>query len=292
MKLLITGASGQLGQAFVRLLSDNESFSYTAYSHREMDICSVVAVDNRVERDKPDVIINAAAYTAVDRAEDEVDQAFAVNRDGPGVLAKISAEAGLPIIHYSTDYVFDGEKASDWTETDTVSPLGVYGSSKLAGENVVRELNERHIILRTSWVFSPYGNNFVKTMLRLGKEREVLTVVNDQFGKPTCALEIARITLEILPRITGNYGIYNLAQPETTSWFEFARSIFKDATDAGIGLTLRELQGIPSSKYPTIARRPKNSSLATEKLEDVFNISMQSWKTSLTEVISGLAGNE
>ncbi|ATX81415.1 dTDP-4-dehydrorhamnose reductase [Mariprofundus ferrinatatus] len=285
MKLLITGAKGQLGSELVRLGSSHELF---AVDYDQLDITDANAVINCINNFKPDAVINAAAYTAVDRAESDVEAAFAVNRDGPTNLARACGQSDIPLIHVSTDYVFDGSAQRAYIESDTVSPLGVYGQSKLAGEDAVRNLCRKHLILRTSWVFSPHGNNFVKTMLRLGAEREGLGVVADQFGKPTSAAEIARLILETLPAAEGKWGTYHLAQPDRISWFGFAEAIFSEARRQGMELKVREVNAISTSDYPTPAKRPSNSELNCERLESVFGVSIRPWQKSLAEVIKEL----
>ena len=211
MKLLITGAAGQLGKSFTALLKDQEDIEFSSYSRKDLDIASQEEVQAVIAREEPDYVINTAAYTQVDLAEDQPEQAFAINKSGVENLALVCQSLQIPLVHYSTDYVFNGANSGGWKEEGITEPLGVYGASKLAGEQAVINTCDKYFILRTSWVFSPYGNNFVKTMLRLGSEREELGVVNDQFGKPTSAEEIARVTLEIIKKNSQQWGIYHLA---------------------------------------------------------------------------------
>ncbi|MFC1542864.1 dTDP-4-dehydrorhamnose reductase [Pseudomonadota bacterium] len=287
MRLLITGCLGQVGSELVRQAL-SLGWEVKAADRDELDITDADTVNRMIHDVKPDVVINAAAYTAVDIAEDDVDAAFAVNRDGPVNLAVACEEQGALLVHYSTDYVFDGSKGSAYHENDAVAPLGVYGESKLEGELAVAKSCAKHLILRTSWVFSVHGNNFVKTMLRLGSEREELGVVADQFGKPTSAAEIARITLAILPHAEGHWGIYHLAQPESISWHGFSKTIFAEAEKQKWPLKVKHVKEITTEDYPTPAKRPANSEFNCEKLERVFGVQIKPWGESLSEVIKEL----
>jgi dTDP-4-dehydrorhamnose reductase len=213
-----------------------------------------------------------------------------VNRDGPENLAKACETAGIPLFHVSTDYVFDGCKEVPYVETDSIAPLGVYGTSKWVGEEAVRKCCPQHIILRTSWVFSSHGNNFVKTMLRLGVEREELGVVADQVGKPTSAGELARVILEILPAAGDYWGTYHIAQPDVTSWHGFADAIFDEARSQGYRMKLKKLNAIGTVDYPTAARRPANSELNCDKLERTFGVNIKPWRESMKEVIREMMG--
>ena len=224
MKLLIAGSKGQLGTELVRLGSGHDLL---AVDYDELDITDHDAVLACFDSFHPDAVVNAAAYTAVDRAESDEAVAFAVNRDGPANLARACGRNGIPLIHVSTDYVFDGSKQDAYTESDPVAPLAVYGVSKLAGEEAVIAACPHHVILRTSWVFSAHGNNFVKTMLRLGAERDELGIVADQHGCPTSARELARGIYAVLATNPENnyWGIYHFCQPEPTTWFGFAEAV-------------------------------------------------------------------
>ena len=288
MRVLITGAHGQVG---TELSKQAGQLGWETHSVDidGLDITDIEAVNSIICEYEPDAVINAAAYTAVDRAESDEMAAYAVNRDGPKNLARACGELDISLVHYSTDYVFDGSKSGAYTEDDQVAPLGMYGKSKFAGEEAVRRHCDRHLILRTSWVFSTQGNNFVKTMLRLGREHEELGVVSDQFGKPTSEAEIARITLQILSGYQKDWGTYHLAQPAMTSWHGFAKAIFKQAEALGEPLKLNRLNAIATSDYPTAAKRPANSELSCDRLEAVFGVRIRPWRDSLYDVIKELS---
>jgi dTDP-4-dehydrorhamnose reductase len=287
MKILVIGCKGQVGTEFMRQ-GEARGHDMVGLDSSVLDITNAQAVEQAVASHAPDVVINAAAYTAVDKAESDQQAAFAVNRDGPANLAVACAPRDIPLVHYSTDYVFDGSKETPYVEDDPVAPLGVYGESKLAGEEAVRQACQKHLIFRTSWVFSAHGNNFVKTMLRLGAERKELGVVADQFGKPTAAAEIARVTLDILELGTTQWGTYHLAQPESTSWYGFAQAIFDEARRQGVALQVENVRAIGTSDYPTPARRPANSELECEEIEETFTVKIRPWKESLAEVTNEL----
>ena len=287
MKVFITGAHGQVGYA-LQAQALQLGWQVRAVDRDALDITDADAVSAAIGAFSPDAVINAAAYTAVDRAEAEPDLAFSVNRDGTASLARVCGAAGIPLVHYSTDYVFDGSKTGAYVEDDPVAPLDVYGASKLAGEQALRTHCFRHLILRTSWVFSAHGHNFVKTMLRLGAERAQLRVVADQQGKPTAAAELARLTCEILPKAKDRWGIYHVAQPSVTSWHGFAEAIFFEANRQGFDLKVTDVQAITTAEYPIPARRPVNSELNCERLEAAFGVSIRPWRESLAEVIGEL----
>jgi dTDP-4-dehydrorhamnose reductase len=287
VKLFITGANGQVGQVLQQRVT-SLGWQARAVDRDVLDITDAAAVEAEIGAYAPHAVVNAAAYTAVDQAEGEADAAFAVNRDGPANLARACEALGIPLVHFSTDYVFDGSKHGAYVEDDPVAPLGVYGESKLAGEQSVRTGCPKHLILRTSWVFSSHGSNFVKTMLRLGAEREELAIVADQSGKPTSAAEIARVTMEILSQDDIPWGTFHLAQPEVTTWHGFADEIFAEARAQGVELKVQRVKPISTADYPTPARRPANSELNCDKLAAVFGVAIRPWRESLAEVIKEL----
>lgn len=293
MKLLVTGAGGQLATELVRQAGDCQ---IVALTQTEFDITDAVAVFRVVEKVAPDAVVNAAAYTAVDCAESEVEIAFAANRDGPAHLAAACAAYAIPLLHVSTDYVFDGSKAGVYTEEDPPGPgsLGVYGQSKAAGEAAVRDVLPEHIILRTSWVFSAHGNNFVKTILRLAGERDELRVVADQYGCPTAARDLAAAILTMFPLVAahgGRWGTYHFCQPEVTTWHGFTEAIVDQARTTGLQVRVQNIVPITTADYPTPARRPANSVLDCTKLTSVFGIQPRPWRVSLQEVIQELYGH-
>ncbi len=289
MRLLVIGASGQVGTELCRQ-AKARGWTVLGVDLDRLDITDAPAVEDLLGSYKPDVVANAAAYTAVDRAEDDADTAFAVNRDGVDNLARICARMRIPLVHYSTDYVFDGSKQGAYVESDEPSPLGVYGASKLAGEQCALASGAGGFILRTSWVFSAHGQNFVKTMLRLGAERPWLRVVADQTGKPTSAHEIARLTLEAMQQgIPDRMRLYHLAQPEATSWHGFAEAIFAAARRHGMELKVDRVEAIGTSDYPTRARRPANSVLDCQRFERDFSLRIRSWCDALEDVVRELA---
>jgi dTDP-4-dehydrorhamnose reductase len=297
MKLLITGAAGQLGKAFVSELKARKDIQFSAYSRGDLDVTCVEEAQTVITRECPDFVINASAYTQVDLAESEKENAFLVNETGPANLSEVCKRLEIPLVHFSTDYVFNGNKKGPWREDDSTAPLGIYGASKLAGEQAITQIHSKHLIFRTSWVFSEYGHNFVKTMLHVGSMREKMTVVDDQIGKPTSAREIVRLILEILPKIEDRWGIYNLAQPQSISWYGFAQAIFDQARSLdekywNSHLQVNQLLPIPSSEYPTHAVRPTNSDLDTTKLESTFGLKIKPWHDSLSETIGALQDND
>lgn len=287
MTVLIFGADGQLGTELLRRAWP-DGIDRIGLMIYDCDVTDEAAVAREIERPGIRLVVNASAYTAVDKAEEDRDLAFAVNRDGAGVLARHCAEHRLPFIHVSTDYVFDGSKDSAYTEDDPVSPLGVYGVSKEAGERAVREACPAHVILRTAWVYSPFGHNFVKTMLRVGAERDELRVVDDQRGCPTAAGDLAdaiiAVTGQILNEGKAPWGTYHYCGATATTWHGFARAIFEMSS-----LDRKPVvHPITTAEYPTPAKRPANSVMDCTKLRRYLGIEPRPLRDSLAEVMAEL----
>lgn len=293
MKILVFGAGGQVGREICRAAWP-PSFELVALDRRAADITDAVVVSAVIARERPDLIINLAAYTAVDRAESEPDRAWAVNCAGVAHVAAICGEDVAPLVHLSTDYVFDGCKSEPYHEKDAVNPLNTYGRSKEAGERAVRAAAPRHIILRTAWVYGAYGANFVKTMLRLGAERPVLRVVADQRGCPTAAADIAAALIAIACRIergATDWGTFHFTAAGSTSWHGFAEEIVDLALALGAwpGEAGPRVEPITTDQYPTAARRPMNSVLDCAKIA-ALGISPPPWQSSLPAVVRELVG--
>ncbi|MBB4167371.1 dTDP-4-dehydrorhamnose reductase [Rhizobium sp. BK538] len=291
--LLITGADGQVGFELRRSLVSLGDV--VACSRAELDLEKEVDILASLEATRPAVIFNAAAYTAVDRAEEDVARAIAVNGVAPGVMARWAADNDCVLIHYSTDYVFDGTKDSPYVETDDTNPRSVYGKSKLQGEEAVRAAAGRHLIIRTSWVYGHHGHNFLKTILRLAGEREALRIVADQVGAPTSAALIADTSAHITEKILSNQnvgsGIYHLTAQGSASWYDYACHIVDNATQRGFGglLPANKIEPISTSDYPTPAARPLNSRLNCAKLMDCFDLQLSPWQDGVEKVIGQLA---
>ena len=293
-RILIVGAAGQVGHELKRSFAD--AGEIIACDHHTVDLAAQDLVRDLVRRTAPDIILNAAAYTAVDRAESEPELAMAVNALAPRILAEEAHRAGSLLVHYSTDYVFDGSKAGGWRETDSPRPLNVYGASKLAGEEAICAVGGRYLIFRTSWVYGPRGNNFLLTMLRLGKERDQLKIVDDQFGAPTSSIELATATRTIVSGVVAGQfgsaanwaGLYHMTCSGSVSWCGFARAIFARA-QAQLNGKAPEVIPIPSNEYAARAKRPHNSILSTEKLRARFGVRLASWESALDEAMQVLA---
>ena len=286
MRVLITGCNGQVGHCLTERLKNKRDI--LALDRTELDITDQKAVIQTVNEFKPDYIINAAAYTAVDRAEEEVEFCYAINRDGPQYLAEAAKQVDAVILHISTDYVFDGEGEKPYLESDQTAPQGVYGQSKLMGELAVAQSCPKHLILRTAWVFGEHGNNFVKTMLRLAQTRDELSIVGDQFGAPTYAGDIADALIAMIEYIEQGqqpkWGTYHFSGMPYASWYDFAAKIFQLAESKSVLNKQPLLSSIPTSAYPTPAKRPANSRLDCRSIENQFGIEPSDWSFALENI--------
>ncbi|GIL00639.1 MAG: putative dTDP-4-dehydrorhamnose reductase [Alphaproteobacteria bacterium] len=291
MRLLVAGSNGQLARALAAAPADPD-WRVVTLGRPELDITDRASIAAALAAHRPDVVVNAAAWTAVDRAEAEYAAALAVNRDGAGHLAEAAAGAGVPVIHVSTDYVFSGEGNRPWRESDATAPVNAYGRSKLAGEATVAGANRRHVILRTAWLHSPWGANFVTTMLRLARERDELRVVADQTGTPTYAPDLAAAVLAIAARVVtagveaGHWGVVHLTNGGSTSWYGFAEEVFRRAGPV-IGRVPR-LTAIASADYPSPARRPRFSVLDNERAAKVFGVGLRDWRDGVGDCVTAL----
>lgn len=287
IKVLITGAKGQVGAELVKLAP--AGFTVIGLGSDQLDITNPQQVNAAVAEHQPSLMINAAAYTAVDKAESDSEKAFAVNEQGVACLAKAAQQADIPLFHISTDYVFDGQATVPYKEIDPVNPQGVYGVSKLAGEQVLAVTHNKHIILRTSWVFGATGHNFVKTMLRLGKERDELAVVADQHGGPTSAASIAQVLWQLAKNYQQQgdlpWGIYNFSNSPRGTWHDFAVEIFKQGKALGLLDKLPNVKAITTADYPTSAKRPAWSVLDCTKIETLLGYGVPCWKSELVQVL-------
>ncbi|HNV71159.1 MAG TPA: dTDP-4-dehydrorhamnose reductase [Candidatus Ozemobacteraceae bacterium] len=294
MNILLTGCNGQLGLEFQKAAGISP-FAIVATDQRELDITDEDAVANLFKPPSFDLVINAAAFTAVDQAEADPDSAYAVNRDGPANLAKICAHHGIPLIHFSTDYVFDGNQHTPYRETDATHPLGVYAVSKDEGEREVRKRLANHLIIRTSWLFSAHGNNFVKTILRLARERELLRVVDDQLGCPTSAKDLAHVALDLAKRVqrreTIPWGTYHYCNRGECSWYGFTKEILAQGSKHET-FKVKEIVPITTDQYPLPARRPPYSVLDTMKYTRAFDQTPPHWQESLGVVLAELYGKK
>jgi len=293
MKILLLGKNGQVGWELQRSLAplgevialDSRSTDYCG------DLANLPGLSETVDRLRPDVIVNAAAYTAVDKAESELELARMVNTLAPGALAEAAQRCSALLVHYSTDYVFDGSGDTPWCETDTVAPLSVYGQTKLDGERLIAEHCANHLIFRTSWVYAARGNNFAKTMLRLAKERDKLTVINDQFGAPTGAELLADVTAHAIRQTVTKpelAGLYHLVAGGETTWHGYAQFVIEHARKAGIPImvTLDDIAPVPTTAFPTPAKRPHNSRLNTSKLQTAFDLVLPPWEQGVTRMLT------
>jgi dTDP-4-dehydrorhamnose reductase len=292
MRLLIAGWQGQIARGLVEAAPACPDVRACAVGRAALDICEARSIERALSQIEPSVVINSAAYTAVDKAETDVERAFALNRDGARMLAEAAAKRGIPIIHMSTDYVFDGSKAEPYVEDDETAPATVFGRSKLEGEAVVRSANPRHVILRTAWIYSPSGRNFVKSMLEQAASRDRVRVVDDQRGSPTYAPHLVAAILDVARQLSGRkgadgpWGIYNAAGTGTTTWRSFAEEVFRRS--AALGGPVAEVEPIASADYPTPAPRPANSQLDCSKLERTFGLRLPPWQEGVAECVERL----
>lgn len=287
-RFLILGAQGQLGVELQSTFRD--AGCVIAHGRATCDLRDLLSIRSSIREARPDVILNAAAYTAVDRAESEPEFAMRINGEAPGILAEEAKKTNALLVHYSTDYVFDGSKSGPYAEVDPVRPLNVYGATKLAGERNIQQAGGNFLIFRTSWVFSPHGQNFLRTMLRLGQDRDQLSVVNDQKGAPTSALALATATRRVIEIVAEHnpdraMGTYHMTCAGETTWLRFAQSIFAKARAEK---PWASLTGIPSAEYPTPAKRPANSVLSNERLKADFGIELPSWEAALDGALQTL----
>ena len=286
-KVLVTGSNGQVGYLLSQKLERlKDEFKLYSFDRVALDITSQDVIAEKCDDIQPNIIINCAAHTSVDKAETDIENSYSINELGPKYLAKQALKHNALLIHISTDYVFDGNKAEPYLETDTPNPQGVYGKSKLAGEVAIQDTSCKHVILRTAWVFGEHGNNFVKTMLKLGKARGELRIIGDQFGGPTYAGDIADATIKIASHYSNEAqtGVYHYSGHPHVSWYQFAKSIFDCANQDEIPLALKTLSEIPATDYPLPAPRPTNSSLDCTKIETSFGIPPSNWQLALKKI--------
>ena len=301
-KILLTGVNGQVGHALKTKLAEYEGlsqFEILALSREQLDLTKAHDIRRIVRDIKPDLIINPAAYTAVDKAESEPELAYAINATAAQILAEEAARLNAALIHFSTDYVYDGTKSSIYVETDDVNPVSIYGKSKLAGEEAIRAVCLPHLILRTSWVYGAYGKNFLKTILRLAAERDSLRIVGDQFGAPTSSESIADGVVQLVEDwkvdIENQSGIYHFTNSSETSWHGFSCEIVNEYNRLiaqknwpALKVGVENIAAITTADYPTPAARPENSRLDNSKLKNVFNVALPSWKQGLQQVMQSL----
>lgn len=292
MRLLVTGWQGQVAQALASAAAKRPDIEALAIGRPALDLVKLPTILRTLADTRPDVVINTAAYTAVDKAEAEPEAASALNCDGARLIAEATAARGIALVHVSTDYVFDGSKSTPYVETDPTGPLGVYGRTKEAGERAVAAANPRHVILRTAWVHSPYGQNFVKTMLRLAGERDEVRVVDDQIGSPTYAPHLASVILDIAQRLAqpgtgdGLHGVFHAAGAGEATWAEVARLVFERAVALG-GRSARVVP-IATADYPTAAARPANSRLDCSRLRSTYGLALPDWRQGVEDCVGRL----
>jgi dTDP-4-dehydrorhamnose reductase len=291
-RMVVTGRHGQIVSSLLERGQDDRRFAIIALGRPELDLSAPDTIDAALRRARPDVIVSAAAYTAVDRAETDEEAAMVINAVGAGRIAETAAALGVPLVHLSTDYVFDGAKPSPYIESDPVAPLGAYGRSKLAGERAVADAAPNHVVLRTAWVYGPFGKNFLKTMLSLAERRDSVNVIGDQIGNPTCALDIADGILAVAANLMASQdfalrGVFHMTARGEASWADFAEEIF--ARSAMAGRAAARVDRISSSMYPTQARRPANSRLDCGLIENRHGIRLPDWRQSTASTVARLA---
>lgn len=297
IKILITGGNGQVGSELSKKLASIGQL--TVLTRHQLDLANTPLIQQVLNDIQPDIIINAAAYTAVDRAETDIEQAMAINAIAPKIFAEWSENNGSLLIHYSTDYVFDGQKTGKYKEEDQTRPKSIYGQSKREGEKAICLATKKYVTLRTSWVFSVHGNNFLKTMLRLSKERNEMNIVSDQIGAPTSARLIADVTKKIIEQYVQStenfdYGLYHLTAQGETSWYEYAKYVIDIASTREVDLKLKaqDIHPILSSEYPVAAQRPLNSRLDCSRLMQNFNIQLPDWKQDVKQDVECLCDSK
>jgi dTDP-4-dehydrorhamnose reductase len=303
-RILLTGSTGQVGGDLLRRLPAG---SLIAPGRSDLDLRDPESIKTLIRKVKPDWIINPAAYTAVDKAEGEPELAYAINADAPRAMGEAAAELGIPVIHFSTDYVFDGSGTRPWVEDDLTGPLGVYGASKLAGERALAQSGAVHLIFRTSWVYSSRGKNFLRTILHLAQERPELCIVNDQHGTPTWSRDLAELVVHVMKKIVERgtlngvsvedtvravQGVYHSSDSGETTWFGFATEFLRLTAAARPAMRLARLVPIESSEYPTPAKRPSNSRLDCSRLRAVFGLTMPAWEESTASVIAEILSGD
>ena len=299
MSVLVLGANGQVGTELRRTLAGQDVVAATRSGRlpdgspcAQADFDRPQALPALLDRLRPQVVVNAAAWTAVDKAESEPEAAFRANAEAPGVIARWCAVAGVPLLHYSTDYVFDGQGRAPYRPDQATAPLGVYGASKRAGEEAIAAAGGHYLIFRTAWVYAAHGHNFLRTMLRLGAERDTLGVVADQIGTPTPAALIAEVTAQVLAQRPRQSGIWHLTARGRTSWHGFAEAIFQGAVERGLLARAPQVNPIATADYPTPARRPAYSCLDTTTLEKDFAMALPTWEAGLASVLDELTGGQ
>lgn len=280
MVVLVTGSSGQLGQSLQHIAPNHKAIQFVFCTSSDLNITDIAQCNAVFKQHQPDYCINTAAYTAVDKAESEPEKAYAINVTGAKNIAEVCKAYNTVLLHISTDFVFDGTQQSPYTEEDLPNPTGVYGKTKLEGEKAVQQTWEKHYILRTSWVYSQFGHNFMKTMLRLASERDTISVVNDQIGTPTHAVDLANTLVQLITAdnqqlTTPNFGIYNFSNEGQCSWYDFAKKIFE------VNNIQIDLKAIPTSSFPTPAQRPAFSVLDKSKIKNTFGLFIKNWEVCL-----------